>query len=152
MNNCTLPPAALPTAGFALADQLLALLPGSAVQPLDYRQRGKTDADWIIGIKPVSDDASVHAGHWERHPHGEEVLCLLEGCILVTLSVRQQPEQQVRLSPGQALIVPRGTWHRLQVEQAGRLMFVTPSVGSEHRKVADGLDAERDAPGAEVQP
>lgn len=152
MNTNTATTAPLPAQGFALADQLLALLPGSAVQPLDYRQRGKTDADWIIGIKPVSDDASVHAGHWERHPHGEEVLCLLEGCILVTLSANHQPEQQVRLSPGQALIVPRGAWHRLQVEQAGRLMFVTPSVGSEHRKVADGLGTGVDTSSAEVQP
>ncbi len=120
---------------FRLAENLVALHPDSTAKVIPFRDRGDTDANWIIGVKPVSDDASVHAGHWERHPLGEEVLCLLEGRVVVTLSAESESEQKVTLIEGQALVVPRGTWHRLHVEQPGRLMFVTPSVGSEHRRV-----------------
>lgn len=124
-----------PFSTFQLAESLAALHLDASAKAIPFRDRGNTDANWIIGVKPVSDDASVHAGHWERHPLGEEVLCLLEGRVVVTLSAENAPEQQVTLTDGQALVVPRGTWHRLHVEQAGRLMFVTPSVGSEHRRV-----------------
>ncbi len=131
-----------PVSTFRLAESLLALHPDATVTVIPFQDRGTTDADWIIGVKPVSDDASVHAGHWERHPLGEEVLCLLDGRVVVTLSAENEPERHVTLLNGQAFVIPRGTWHRLHVEQAGRLMFVTPSVGSEHRRV------ERNEPGA----
>lgn len=124
-----------PVSTFQLAKSLVALHPDATAKAIPFRDRGNTDASWIIGVKPVSDDASVHAGHWERHPLGEEVLCMLEGRVVVILSAESEPEQQVTLIEGQALVVPRGTWHRLHVEQPGRLMFVTPSVGSEHRRV-----------------
>lgn len=122
-----------------LAEHLVALHADASVKAIPFQERGRTDANWIIGVKPISDDASVHAGHWERHPMGEEVLCLLEGRVVVTLSAENETEQQVTLVDGQALVVPRGTWHRLHVERAGRLMFVTPSVGSEHRRVESAI-------------
>lgn len=120
---------------FSLAQRLVSLHPDATAKTIPFRDRGKTDANWIIGVKSVSDDASVHAGHWERHPHGEEVLCLLDGRVIVTLLAENEDERQVTLIKGEALVVPRGAWHRLHVEQPGRLMFITPSVGSEHRRV-----------------
>ncbi len=121
----------------SLASQLIALHPQAHASALPYAERGRTDADWIIGVKTVTDGASVHAGQWERHPGGEEVLALLEGSVRVILAGDdgQGGEHAVPLSAGQMLVVPRGTWHRLQVVQPGRLMFVTPSRGSEHRRV-----------------
>ncbi|XDF37046.1 hypothetical protein RBH89_08330 [Paracidovorax avenae] len=48
----------------------------------------------------------------------------------------QSPDSQLMpLSAGQMFVVLRGTWHRLQVVQPGRLMSVTPGRGSEHRRV-----------------
>jgi mannose-6-phosphate isomerase-like protein (cupin superfamily) len=119
-----------------LDGRLIALHPGAHVRALAFAERGRTDADWIIGIKAVSDSASVHAGHWERHPRGEEVLALLDGRVCVTLDGdAARPAREVPLTAGQMLVVPRGTWHRLRVEEPGRLLFVTPSQGSEHRRV-----------------
>lgn len=89
-----------PVSTFQLAESLVALHPDATAKAIPFRDRGNTDANWIIGVKPVSDDASVHAGHWERHPLGEEVLCLLEGRVVVTLSAGKTPEQQVTLIEG----------------------------------------------------
>jgi mannose-6-phosphate isomerase-like protein (cupin superfamily) len=120
----------------ALDGRLIALHPGAKASVLAFAERGRTDADWIIGIKAVSDGASVHAGHWERHPRGDEVLALLDGRVCVTLDGdAARPAREVPLVAGQMLVVPRGTWHRLRVEVPGRLLFVTPSQGSEHRRV-----------------
>jgi len=123
---------------FPLDGHLLALYPGALAATLPFQARGKNDADWIIGVKHVSDAQSVHGDHWERHPHGDETLCLLEGGLELVLQTDAGAEQRVALQAGQACIVARGTWHRLRVEAPGRLLFITPSVGSEHRKVDGG--------------
>lgn len=122
---------------FEMAGKLLTLHAGSAARCIPFAERARTEADWIVGIKPVSDDSTVHADYWERHPRGEEVLCLLEGQVEITLSCENGPERSVLLHAGQAFIVPRGYWHRLRVGQAGKLMFITPSQGSEHRRVVN---------------
>ncbi|KAG1067767.1 hypothetical protein G6F40_017708 [Rhizopus arrhizus] len=36
----------------------------------------------------------------------------------------------------QFTVVPRGVWHRLHVACPGKILFVTPGHGSEHRRVA----------------
>lgn len=140
MTACTPPN---PVSAVSLAQSLVALHPDATARTIPLRDRGNTDANWIIGVKLVSDDASVHASHWERHPVGEEVLCLLEGRVIVTLLAENEAERQVTLIEGRALVVPRGTWHRLRVEEPGRLMFITPSVGSEHRRVEANISGVR---------
>lgn len=120
---------------FPLDGHLLALHPDALALAIPYHARGKSRADWIIGVKHVSDAQSVHGDHWERHPRGDETLCLLEGSIELVLQTDDGAERRIALQAGQACIVPRGTWHRLQVDVPGRLLFITPSIGSEHRKV-----------------
>lgn len=132
----TFEPLPWPPAPQPLDGRLIALHPNAHAMTLAFAERGRTDADWIIGIKAVSDGASVHAGHWERHPRGEEVLALIDGRVCVILDGDAAcPIREVPLTAGQMLVVPRGTWHRLRVEEPGRLLFVTPSQGSEHRRV-----------------
>ncbi len=98
--------------------------------------KGRSDADWLIGLKSFSTNLSVHGDYWERHPKGDETLCLLTGKITLTLlNQGTATEQQIDLNAGQALIVPRGTWHRLSVHEPGQLLFITPVVGSEHAKL-----------------
>lgn len=72
--------------------------------------------------------------HWERHPAGEEILTLLSGEMELVLDM-EGGEQRTVLKAGETFIVPRGTWHRGIVREAGRLMFVTPGRGTEHRPV-----------------
>jgi mannose-6-phosphate isomerase-like protein (cupin superfamily) len=95
---------------------------------------GLSDADdvFLIGMSDFSDDASVHADQWEIHPAGDEILCVLEGRLLATVDQDGAVEDAV-IGPGEALIVPKRSWHRLQVLEPGRLLFFTPTAGLSHR-------------------
>lgn len=71
--------------------------------------------------------------HWECHPNGDETIVLISGkvtCILAT-----EPESRCLLQePGSCCVVPRGVWHRFEVHQPGRLLFITPGEGTHHRE------------------
>ncbi|MGE8546170.1 MAG: cupin domain-containing protein [Alcaligenes sp.] len=119
-------------AAFTLSQTLAALQADATVQLLPFHERGRARADWLIGIRMFSDNASVHGSHWERHPRGDEILTLLEGCLHVILE-GSQADTRLTLQPNQSFVVPRGCWHRLEVAEPGRLLFITPTTGSEHR-------------------
>jgi mannose-6-phosphate isomerase-like protein (cupin superfamily) len=70
--------------------------------------------------------------HWEKHPHGEELLVLLSGSMTMIFEVRGK-EQKVELLEGRACIVPRNTWHRAVVPVPSRLLAITYGRGTEHR-------------------
>ena len=70
--------------------------------------------------------------HWERHPAGDEVLLLLSGAVTVVLE-GVEAEERFELSAGQAFIVPRGRWHRIEAREAGDLVFMTAGEGTEHK-------------------
>ena len=44
-------------------------------------------------------------------------------------------KRRTRLKAGQTFVVPRGGWHRGLARKPGRLMFITPGVGTAHRPV-----------------
>jgi mannose-6-phosphate isomerase-like protein (cupin superfamily) len=71
-----------------------------------------------------------HGG--EMHPDGDELLLLLSGAALVELE-EETGTRRVALAPGQALVVPKGVWHRVRLREPSRLLHVTPGPGGEHR-------------------
>ncbi len=71
-----------------------------------------------------------HAG--EMHPDGDELLYLISGRVTVVLEDRDPP-RQVELTPGLALVVPRGVWHRVVLAEPSRLLHITPGPGGAHR-------------------
>ncbi|MBI2737422.1 MAG: cupin domain-containing protein [Rhodospirillales bacterium] len=81
-----------------------------------------------------STDQSKDWDHWERHPAGDEVLTLLSGEMVIVLET-PAGEQRATIRPGETFIVPKGLWHRGIVTAPGRLMFVTPGAGTEHKPV-----------------
>ena len=94
-------------------------------------------------------------GHiWERHPAGDEMLCVLEGRIVLTLMDEDGAEADVLLDARRSAVVPRGVWHRLHVACPGKILFVTPGQGSEHRRGGRRLmsiaTATQRAPGAHL--
>ena len=77
-------------------------------EPVDRRE-GFTGAEslWTVGAFHAETDRSVHADHWERHPHGHELLVVLSGALRVHL--REQGREPVAtLTAGQSFIVPPG--------------------------------------------
>jgi quercetin dioxygenase-like cupin family protein len=86
--------------------------------------------------------ADVHSDHWERHPQGDEAVCCIRGA--VTLYLRpsdpgQRSADVVRLLTGKAAIVPRGRWHRLEVDEPTDLLAVTFPDGTQFEKVEQPL-------------
>jgi len=43
------------------------------------------------------------------------------------------PDESFALKAGEAFVVPRGRWHRLNVIEAGEVVFMTPGEGTEHK-------------------
>jgi mannose-6-phosphate isomerase-like protein (cupin superfamily) len=71
----------------------------------------------------------------ERHPDGDELIYLLSGEVTVVIEAPGGDERHA-LGPGDALIVARGLWHRLEVARPVRLVHLTPSPSGEHRRLS----------------
>ena len=70
--------------------------------------------------------------HWEMHPEGEELILASSGAF--TLIV--EGGETTPIAAGQIAIVPKGTWHRLTVQEPGQTVFVTPGKGTQHKPLA----------------
>ena len=70
---------------------------------------------------------------WERHPAGEEVVCLLEGSVTLLLEMPEGQEEINLTEPGQYVLVPPRTWHTARVERQCTMLFITPGEGTENR-------------------
>ncbi|MDJ0945902.1 MAG: cupin domain-containing protein [Kiloniellales bacterium] len=77
-------------------------------------------------------DLTEDMAHWEMHSAGEELLFCHSGRFEVLLE-QAEGRSAVSLGAGQALVVPRGAWHRLRVREPGRMIFVTWGDGTRHR-------------------
>ena len=72
---------------------------------------------------------------WERHPAGDELVCLLSGEVRMVLD-RDGAEEVVDLrKPGEYVLVPRGTWHTARTAVPTNMLFVTPGDGTENKPV-----------------
>jgi hypothetical protein len=96
------------------------------------------DQDWSLGMYHGETNADVHSDHWERHPRGDEAVCCVGGAVKLYLRPSEPDrisDDVVRLLPGEAAIVPRGRWHRLEVEEPADLVAVTFPDGTQFEKV-----------------
>ena len=67
---------------------------------------------------------------WEVHPNGDELVLLLSGDTDVVLD-RDDGEEVIRVStPGEYVIVPRGTWHTARPYAPTSMLFLTPGEGT----------------------
>src|SRR5262245_5673346 len=85
---------------------------------------------------PLLTSNPPHRG--EMHPDGDELLYLISGRIEVIIEEGGTAEtvgreQVATLGPGQAIIVPRGAWHRVDVTEPSHLVHITPGPGDGHR-------------------
>jgi mannose-6-phosphate isomerase-like protein (cupin superfamily) len=73
---------------------------------------------------------------WERHPAGDELVCLLSGEATM-LFEEGGTERGVRLEkPGEYVLVPKGTWHTARTSVSTTMLFLTPGEGTENRPIA----------------
>ncbi|TJZ49479.1 cupin domain-containing protein [Streptomyces piniterrae] len=93
---------------------------------------------WQVMAFHVESDADLHADHWEVHPDADELVCCLSGGIRLVLRPEQPGEgaEEIRLTSGAAVIVPRGRWHRTALDAPGDILTVTLPRGSRLEKRA----------------
>jgi len=84
-----------------------------------------------IGAPMLTGDAP-HDG--EVHPDGDELLYLVSGAISVRLELADR-DHTVELAAGDAVVVPKGIWHRITLREPGTLLHVTPGPHGESRRV-----------------
>lgn len=87
-----------------------------------------------IGVALMSENAP-HNG--EMHPDGDEVLYLISGRVKVTLDTA--PAQELDMSPGDGLIVPKGVWHRVDILEPSKIVYVTPGPNNKFRPIEDAV-------------
>lgn len=70
---------------------------------------------------------------WEKHPAGDEIVCLLAGRVTFELE-REGGNETVALSePGTYVVVPKDTWHTARTSTPTRMLFITPGEGTQNR-------------------
>src|SRR5215207_8502207 len=88
------------------------------------------------GLLVTAFDCAADWSHWEMHPAGDEVVCLLAGALALVLD-EAAGERVVELRAGCSFIVPRGVWHRANVQAPSRALHITAGKGTLHRALAD---------------
>jgi mannose-6-phosphate isomerase-like protein (cupin superfamily) len=68
----------------------------------------------------------------EMHPDADELLYLVSGRVRVRLEL-PDGNREIHVEQDEALVVPRGVWHKIFIEEPGRLVHVTPGPGGQHR-------------------
>jgi mannose-6-phosphate isomerase-like protein (cupin superfamily) len=86
-------------------------------------------AGYTVGAPIVTADPP-HAG--EMHPDGDELLFVVSGRFDVSLELDAE-HRAVELRAGDALVVPRGVWHLVTMQEPGQLVHITPGPGGDHR-------------------
>jgi mannose-6-phosphate isomerase-like protein (cupin superfamily) len=90
---------------------------------------------YTIGAIPTIEGPGPHGG--EVHPDGDEFLFVVSGTMELILDDGDErvvgAEMTVLLRPGDAYIVPRGVWHRLEAVEPSYLVHVTPGPNGGHR-------------------
>ena len=84
-----------------------------------------------IGVAMMSEN-SPHGG--EMHPDGDETLYLISGRVKVVFL--DSDEDDIEISPGEGLVVPKGIWHRVDILEPSQIVYVTPGPNNEFRPLA----------------
>lgn len=71
--------------------------------------------------------------NWEMHPSGDELILLLSGRMIFIMEATDGSIERAELAAGDAILVPRGTWHTADVPELADALFVTPGCGTRHR-------------------
>lgn len=86
-----------PAPVFDWLDHFMALAGDGGMRDIGKLRRLAPHEGWLVGIKAAASDADVHGDVWERHPAGEEMLCVLEGRVVLTLMDEAGAETDVLL-------------------------------------------------------
>jgi len=90
---------------------------------------------YTIGAIPLIDGPGPHGG--EVHPDGDEFLYVVSGTMELILDDGDERavgvETRILLQSGDAYVVPRGLWHRVESVEPSYLIHATPGPNGGHR-------------------
>lgn len=122
-----------------LRTTFLRLRPDASVEPLPVDDTfwprlmsgalGDFHHEYLVTTATCDGDWS----NWERHPNGEEIVCLLAGSGALVLEEGGGERRMELKQPGDFVLVPRGTWHTARFGSAATLLFITAGEGTESR-------------------
>ncbi|MFF0219695.1 cupin [Streptomyces vinaceus] len=128
-----------PISSIDLFTSALHIHPDGDVRAGERRMTSSDSGAWQIATFHVETDADVHADHWEMHPEAEEAVCCLTGGVRLHFRPAGPggAEDMVQLQAGTAVIVPRGRWHRLELDAPSDLMSITLRHGTRLERRTD---------------
>jgi mannose-6-phosphate isomerase-like protein (cupin superfamily) len=101
--------------------------------PYDELDRQHEQVKGRLHVSSFAFDAEWTA--WQRHPAGDEVVCLVSGRATLVLE-RDGGEEIVGLpNPGAFATVPKGAWRTARASVPTQMLFVTPGEGMQHRPI-----------------
>jgi mannose-6-phosphate isomerase-like protein (cupin superfamily) len=129
----TAPPEARPADPWSLSENPAGLLRTGEAVVLDPDPDGpppRVDG-YTVGVAKMS-QAAPHLG--ELHPDADELLYLVSGAFDLVLDVDERGEggRTVPVEAGQAVVVPRGVWHRVLPSEPSHIVYMTPGPGRDH--------------------
>jgi mannose-6-phosphate isomerase-like protein (cupin superfamily) len=124
------------TKAFALDRTYVQLADGAAAVPIavdnNFWERVGEDAALQEGRLVTFFRLDRSNMHWEMHPAGDELLFLVSGKTAIVLD-DGTARRKVSMKAGEALIVPQGVWHTLEIAEPGDLLAITRGAGTEVR-------------------
>lgn len=131
------------TGAFDLTSTFLRLRPDASIEPLSVdanfwprliaNELGSFHHEYLVSCHAFDADWPT----WEVHPHGDEIVCLLSGAVVLVLE-RGAAREEIPLGTGGAFVlVPKGVWHTAKVAEPSRMLFITAGEGTQHRACAE---------------
>jgi mannose-6-phosphate isomerase-like protein (cupin superfamily) len=105
------------------------MMSGNPTDPGIQRLMG-SDKGRLLSVLSMSADWT----NWEMHPAGDEILYMIEGEVTFVLDLTAGLTE-VRLATGRLMIIRQGVWHTGKLNAPGRLLAITPGLGTQHRPV-----------------
>ncbi len=87
---------------------------------------------YTFGVATMSEN-SPHGG--EMHADGDEVLYLISGRVRIVFI--DGDFDDIDVAPGDGLIVPKGTWHRVDILEPSRIVYLTPGPDNRFKPLDD---------------
>jgi len=101
---------------------------GAAFWSLPMQELERVGSTWLV----TEHECSENWPSWEIHPNADEFVYLIDGA--ATLLLEQDTAiREIHIVGGNAVVVPKGTWHTLKTNARCRMLFVTMGAGTRNR-------------------
>jgi mannose-6-phosphate isomerase-like protein (cupin superfamily) len=71
--------------------------------------------------------------NWERHPNGDEIVCLLSGAVTFVFDREGVHDETSLARIGDFVFVPQGVWHTARTRVPTVMLFITAGEGTQGR-------------------